>query len=96
MVCGREITKYTVIYGVCKRFWPTLFLCLFCLLDRTSVHAVLHLNQVYIIVYIVFASKSVGFIGRGCGLTGPSARIPRAALLSLLADLACYVVAGSE
>ena len=21
---GREITKYTVIYGVCIRFWPTL------------------------------------------------------------------------
>jgi len=23
-ICGREITRYTVIYGVCIRFWPTL------------------------------------------------------------------------
>ena len=23
-IFGREITKNTVIYGVCKRFWPTL------------------------------------------------------------------------
>ena len=22
-ICGRKITKYTVIYGVYKRFWPT-------------------------------------------------------------------------
>ena len=24
---GREITQYTVIYGVYKRFWPTLAVC---------------------------------------------------------------------
>ena len=24
---GREITIYTVIYGVYIRFWPTLFIC---------------------------------------------------------------------
>jgi hypothetical protein len=24
---GREITKYTVIYGVYIQFWPTLVLC---------------------------------------------------------------------
>ena len=24
---GREITKYTVIYGVYIRFWPTLHVC---------------------------------------------------------------------
>ena len=24
---GREIIKYTVIYGVYTRFWPTLFMC---------------------------------------------------------------------
>ena len=23
-IFGREITKYTVIYGVCIRFWPNL------------------------------------------------------------------------
>jgi hypothetical protein len=23
-IFGRVITKYTVIYGVCKQFWPTL------------------------------------------------------------------------
>ena len=23
-IFGREITKYTVIYGVCVQFWPTL------------------------------------------------------------------------
>jgi hypothetical protein len=27
-VFGREITKYTVIYGVYIRFWPTLTICL--------------------------------------------------------------------
>jgi hypothetical protein len=27
---GREITKYTVIYGVHIRFWPTLCMCDFC------------------------------------------------------------------
>jgi hypothetical protein len=26
-VFGREINKYTVIYGVYPRFWPTLFFC---------------------------------------------------------------------
>ena len=26
-VFGREITKYTVIYGVYTRAWPTLFMC---------------------------------------------------------------------
>jgi hypothetical protein len=25
---GREITRYTVIYGVYIRFWPTLHMCL--------------------------------------------------------------------
>jgi hypothetical protein len=25
-IFGREITRYTVIYGVYIRFWPTLFL----------------------------------------------------------------------
>jgi len=25
-IYGKEITKYTVIYGVCAQFWPTLFL----------------------------------------------------------------------
>jgi len=25
---GREITKYTVIYGVYIRFWPTLCICM--------------------------------------------------------------------
>jgi hypothetical protein len=28
---GRETTKYTVIYGVCIRFWPTLYMCYNCL-----------------------------------------------------------------
>ena len=27
-IFGREITKYTVIYGAYIRFWPTLLLCL--------------------------------------------------------------------
>ena len=27
---GREITKYTVIYGVYIRFWPTLHICQIC------------------------------------------------------------------
>jgi hypothetical protein len=27
-IFGREITKYTVIYGVYIRFWPTLFTCI--------------------------------------------------------------------
>jgi hypothetical protein len=27
---GREITKYTVIYGVYIRFWPTLRMCFSC------------------------------------------------------------------
>jgi len=26
-IFGREITKYTVIYGVYIRFWPTLDIC---------------------------------------------------------------------
>jgi hypothetical protein len=26
-ICGREITKYTVIYGVYIQFWPTLRMC---------------------------------------------------------------------
>ena len=26
-ILGREITKYTIIYGVYKRFWPTLYMC---------------------------------------------------------------------
>ena len=26
-IFGREITKYTVIYGVYIRFWPTLRIC---------------------------------------------------------------------
>jgi len=25
-IFGREITEYTVIYGVCIRFWPTLII----------------------------------------------------------------------
>jgi len=28
-IFGREITKYTVIYGVHIRFWPTLRMCTF-------------------------------------------------------------------
>jgi len=27
VISGREITKYTVIYGAYIRFWPTLILC---------------------------------------------------------------------
>ena len=27
-IFGREIIKYTVIYGVYIRFWPTLCMCL--------------------------------------------------------------------
>ena len=27
-IIGREITKYTVIYGVYIRFWPTLYICI--------------------------------------------------------------------
>jgi len=34
-IFGREIIKYTVIYGVCIRFWPTLCI-LHCLLKWTS------------------------------------------------------------
>jgi len=26
-IFGREITRYTDIYGVCIRFWPTLYMC---------------------------------------------------------------------
>jgi len=26
-IFGRETTKYTVIYGVSIRFWPTLYMC---------------------------------------------------------------------
>ena len=35
--CRSEITKYTVIYGVYVRFWPTLYidpsLCIACILE---------------------------------------------------------------
>jgi hypothetical protein len=27
-IFGREITKYTVIYGAYIRFWPTLAVCI--------------------------------------------------------------------
>jgi len=30
-ILGREITNYTVIYGVYIRFWPTLSKCVLCL-----------------------------------------------------------------
>ena len=29
-IFGREITRYTVIYGVCIRFWPTLYISNVC------------------------------------------------------------------
>jgi len=38
-IFGREITKYTVIYGVHIRFWPTLFMCLplpFCKISSSA------------------------------------------------------------
>ena len=48
-IFGREITKYTVIYGVYVRFWPTLHMSyrtattrLLCLCPRTSKHSIQH------------------------------------------------------
>ena len=43
---------------------------------------------------VLFSCMSLGFIARGCGLAGPSTRLPRAALLALLADLVYYVFVG--
>ena len=36
-ISGREITKYTVIYGVYIRFWPTLDICTICAPSRPIV-----------------------------------------------------------
>ena len=42
----------------------------------------------------LFGCMSLIFIVRGYGLAAPSARLPRAALLALLADLVYYVFVG--
>jgi len=41
-----------------------------------------------------FGYLSLGFIARGYGLAAPSARLPRAILLALLAVLVWYVFVG--
>jgi hypothetical protein len=43
----------------------------------------------------LFVFVFLGLIARGYGLAGPSARLSRATLLALLADLLCWVLFGA-
>jgi hypothetical protein len=58
------------------------FSCLFCLVGRGRLSTQ---NSIKCISH-VFGCMSLGFIARGYGLAAPSARLPRATLLALLAD----------
>jgi hypothetical protein len=49
-ILGREITKYTVIYGVCIRFWPTL-LILYRLFGHFLTKTTAHTPYIYIWFY---------------------------------------------
>jgi hypothetical protein len=68
-----------------------LFSFLFCLLGRGSVYTVLNSIKC---IFRVFGCMSLGFIARGYGLAAPSARLPQATLLALLAVLVWYVFVG--
>ena len=53
-IVGKKITNYTVLYGVCIRFWPTLYpLSTFPYLVKALVrtHKYMHRHQIFLIVY---------------------------------------------
>ena len=62
-----------------------LFSCLFCLLSRGSVYVVPNFDEMHIAFVWLYGVS--WFHSQGYGLAVPSARLPRATLLALLADL---------
>jgi len=64
-IFGREITKYTVIYSVYIRFWPTLLVSN-CILGlkaseelQDSLHVRLHLHVTYVEIHFLFHLQAV-------------------------------------